>query len=697
MTGFPHALLDGGVLSCITREVSLGAAARQERGTMIHRVTRFERRASFIGIAVFLLLAMMGIACDAPPDGLDAPREQTATASTALTTTFPVTFDSTAVSATLFNLYPATTGGFVPNVVTTEQLEASAYQFCIPAGGNCFDFTVNTDGSLAYGAELDTFVSGRGTSTLQVRGFPVTIDATAIHVDRMNIAHGEVADGPNVAATYSLVPGGYDLCVPAENNCFAFTVSATGQIDYEASRDTYLAGRGSSTLTVGGFAITVDASSVSADRFNIDFGGVGTFVNAPVTVTLVPGSYNVCVPSSNNCFDFSVALDGALDFAHTLDGYVSGRGLRALTIVGFPITFDATAVTADRFNVDFGSVGTAAVSAPMTYSLVPGVYSMCVPASNNCFAFSVSLGGLLGFSASLDGFVSGRNTGTLTVRGFPITIDATGESATTFNVDFGSVGTGPNQATTFSMVPGIYVVCVPASNNCVLFSVTPGGTVDFEAALDSRLSGRGTPTLFIGRRPVAPPPTVACVGQPGAPVTLTAPSNACGVAASGGGAGACASGNAGPVTCSFDGHAAETLGAGAHTVVVVATGSDGQTATCSSYVNVVDATAPLLNESPSPSTLWPPNHKLVPIDLHLVASDNCALAGPATCSAASSEAPLADGSGHTSVDIVWTDGRLYLRAERSGAGPGRTYTIHCTATDTSGNITSKDATVTVAH
>lgn len=38
-----------------------------------------------------------------------------------------------------------------------------------------------------------------------------------------------------------------------------------------------------------------------------------------------------------------------------------------------------------------------------------------------------------------------------------------------------------------------------------------------------------------------------------------------------------------------------------------------------------------------------------------------------------------------------------LRAERSGTGPGRTYTIHCTATDTSGNVTSKDATVTVAH
>lgn len=276
----------------------------------------------------------------------------------------------------------------------------------------------------------------------------------------------------------------------------------------------------------GGFAITVDASTVNADRLNIDYGTVGTFPNAPVTVTLVPGVYTVCVPASNNCFDYSVALDGTLDFAATLDGFVSGRGAR-----------------------------------------------------------------------------------TLTVRGFPITLDATGESAATFNIDFGSVGSGPNQPTTFSMVPGIYVVCVPASNNCVLFSVTPSGTVDFEPALDGRLSGRGTATLFIGRRPVAPPPTVACVGTSGAPATLTAPANACGVAASGGTAGACASGNSGPVTCTFDGHAAETLGAGSHAVVVVATGSDGQSATCTSYVSIIDATPPSLTEGPTPATLSPPNHK----------------------------------------------------------------------------------------
>ena len=676
---------------------SLHAAVRGSGAFMVDRSTP-SKRAWFAATVVLLLLGALGIACDAhPDDGSGGPDERTATASSAITATFPVTFDATAVSATVFNLYPWTSPTFAPNVVTTMQLEAAGYQFCVPGGGNCFDFTVNVDGSLAYGAELDTFVSGRGTSTLKVGGFPITVDATAVHAVNMNIAHNEVWNGANVAATYTLVPGAYSLCIPYENNCFVFTVSATGQVDYEPSRDTYLSGRGTSSLTVGGFAITFDATTVSADRLNIDFGTVGTFDNtAPATVAIVPGIYDVCVPASNNCFEVRVGLEGTLDFDHALDGYVSGRGLRTLTIVGKPITIDATAVDADRFNVDYGSAGGGA-NVPTTLSLVPGIYFMCVPASNNCFLFSVSPAGPLDFAPALDTFVSGRGSQTLRVHGFPITIDATGENATTFNVDFGSVGGGANKPTTFSLVPGIYFVCVPASNNCVLFSVTATGAVDFDTALDGRLSGRGRSTLFVGRRPVAPPPTVACVGTASAPATLTAPSNACGVAASGGAAGGCASGNSGPVTCTFDGHAAETLGAGAYAVTVVATGNDGQTATCTSYVTIVDATPPSLTEGPTPATLWPPNHKLVPIDLHLVASDNCALAGTPSCTVTSNEAPLIAGSGNTSTDIVWTAGRLYLRAERSGTGTGRTYTIRCTAADTSGNVASSVGTVTVPH
>jgi endo-1,4-beta-xylanase len=69
-------------------------------------------------------------------------------------------------------------------------------------------------------------------------------------------------------------------------------------------------------------------------------------------------------------------------------------------------------------------------------------------------------------------------------------------------------------------------------------------------------------------------------------------------------------------------------------------------------------------------------------------------------SIASNESASAPGSGSTSPDVqgaaFGTDDRQFqLRAERSGQGSGRIYTITYEATDASGNATSGTVTVTV--
>ena len=66
----------------------------------------------------------------------------------------------------------------------------------------------------------------------------------------------------------------------------------------------------------------------------------------------------------------------------------------------------------------------------------------------------------------------------------------------------------------------------------------------------------------------------------------------------------------------------------------------------------------------------------------------------------SNEGAIADGSGHTSPDIqgaaFGTDDRqVLLRAERSGPGTGRVYTLTYEAKDGSGNATTSSVTVTV--
>ncbi len=96
--------------------------------------------------------------------------------------------------------------------------------------------------------------------------------------------------------------------------------------------------------------------------------------------------------------------------------------------------------------------------------------------------------------------------------------------------------------------------------------------------------------------------------------------------------------------------------------------------------------------SVTPSLLWPPNHKMVPIVVELAASDET---GPPTCS---SEPVNGPGDGNTAPDWLIT-GPLTadLRAERSGGVAGRVYTLTVECVDLAFNATTTQVLVTVPH
>ena len=121
-------------------------------------------------------------------------------------------------------------------------------------------------------------------------------------------------------------------------------------------------------------------------------------------------------------------------------------------------------------------------------------------------------------------------------------------------------------------------------------------------------------------------------------------------------------------------------------------------------VTVTDTTVPSLHVTLTPTSLWPANHKMVRITATVNFADSC---GPAPSvvltSITSSQPDNGQGDGDTANDIqdaqIGTFDRSFLlRAERFGGDPnGRTYTITYTATDASGNHTSRIATVRVPH
>jgi len=87
---------------------------------------------------------------------------------------------------------------------------------------------------------------------------------------------------------------------------------------------------------------------------------------------------------------------------------------------------------------------------------------------------------------------------------------------------------------------------------------------------------------------------------------------------------------------------------------------------------------------------------LVPVTINYTTADNCG--GTVTCSlsVASNEPVNSTDDGDTSPDWIIDDAHhLKLRAERSGAGTGRIYTITITCTDVAGNSSTKTVSVSV--
>jgi len=112
-----------------------------------------------------------------------------------------------------------------------------------------------------------------------------------------------------------------------------------------------------------------------------------------------------------------------------------------------------------------------------------------------------------------------------------------------------------------------------------------------------------------------------------------------------------------------------------------------------------DNVPPTIDVTVAPETIWPPNHKMVEVTYDLNVVDNQD-PNPSTevVGVAVSEPDDVQGSGNTSPDYeITSDGRVFVRAERSGTGQRRIYTVTFKAEDASGNASFASADVVVPH
>ena len=201
----------------------------------------------------------------------------------------------------------------------------------------------------------------------------------------------------------------------------------------------------------------------------------------------------------------------------------------------------------------------------------------------------------------------------------------------------------------------------------------------------------------INHRPVAragSDQTVECTGHHGTPVTLD------GTGSTDADHHAITYEWRGPFGTVTGARPSVTLPLGRHEITLLTEDAFGGVSTDIVIVEVVDRTPPVIHSAtPTPSTLWSPNHKMNVVTVKVDVTDICDAAP--TCrivSIASNEPTNANGDGNTEPDWRITGAlTAELRAERAGPNGGRVYTIVVQCTDASGNAASRAVLVTVSH
>ncbi|HEX6355306.1 sigma-70 family RNA polymerase sigma factor [Actinophytocola sp.] len=354
-------------------------------------------------------------------------------------------------------------------------------------------FTVTESWTIDYDHRFDHVVSGRGSSTLVVRGLPVKVDTSGTdYADTAISGTGWRNAGP--VRTLRLLPGAH-FVQAMSGAVVRFKITDDGLVEFDSALDPLLTGRNTSTLAVHGLPVTFDTSDT--DYTDTAISGTGWRNAGPVrTLRLLPGAHFVQAPTGA-VIRFQVTDAGRVEFDPALDYLADGRGTSTLVIHGLPVTFDIS--DTDYTDMAISGTGWRGGGPVRTLRLLPGAHYVQAP-TGAVVRFQITNAGRVEFEPALDHLAEGRGTSTLVIHGLPVTFDTTDTDYTDMAIS-GTGWRGGGPVRTLRLLPGAHFVQAP-TGAVVRFQVTDAGQVEFEPALDHLAEGRGTSTLVIHGLPV---------------------------------------------------------------------------------------------------------------------------------------------------------------------------------------------------
>jgi hypothetical protein len=347
---------------------------------------------------------------------------------------------------------------------------------------------------------------------LTVNGFPLTVDATSLTAQQVQVP-GVVAWDSSTPKPLGLGPGSYSFytaggyVLGASGSASTLSVKNDGTVSSDSSLSniySLVTTAHDTTLTINGVSLTVDATSLTPQQVQVP-GVVAWDCSTPKPLGLAPGSYSFytaggyVLGASGSASTLSVKYDRTVSSDPSLSNIyslVSTPHNATLTIAGVSLMVDATFLTPQQVQVP-GVVAWDS-SAPKPLGLAPGSYSFytaggyILGAGGSAMTLSVKNDRTVSSDPSLShiySLVSTAQNTTLTITGISLMVDATLLTPQQVQVP-GVVAWDSSMPKRLGLAPGWYSVYSPggyvtgANNTANVVQITNDLTFHYDATLE---------------------------------------------------------------------------------------------------------------------------------------------------------------------------------------------------------------------